>query len=147
METVRKDFVVRRVISYELAAFTLIIALIWLDELADIPHLLLGAEKTPVNWRESLFETMLITPIGAIIIYYTNILIRRMKYLEGFLPICSSCKKIKDEKDNWQPIESYIHDRTEAQFSHGLCPCCAKKLYPEIFSDSDDPKQYVPTNR
>lgn len=140
METVRKDLVVRRVITYELAAFTLIIAIIWLDEFVDIPCLLFGAEQTPVNWKEAFFETLLITPIALTIAYYTHILFRRMKYLEGFMPICSSCFKIQDKQGNWQPMESYINERTEAQFSHGLCPHCATKLYPEVFTDSDDLK-------
>ena len=147
MKTVRKNFVARRVISFELAAFILIIALIWLDELVDIPYLLLGAEQTPVNWRESLFETMLITPIAVTMAYYTHILFSRMKYLEGFMPKCPSCSKIQDEQGNWQPLESYIHDRSEARFSRGLCPHCSKNLYPELYADSDDPKKYVPTTR
>lgn len=147
METVRKDLVVRQVITYELAAFALIISIIWLDEFADIPYRLFGAEQTPVNWREALFETLLITPIAVTIAYYTHILFRRMKYLEGFMPICSSCRKIQDKEGNWQPMESYIHDRTEARFKHGLCPHCAKKLYPEVYADSEDQIQYIPTNR
>jgi len=138
MENFGKNFLARRVIQGELAAFILILTLIWLDEFADIPFLLLGAEHTPTNWRESLFETAIIIPIAATIIYYTKILFKRMKYLEGFLPICSSCKKIKDEKGEWQNIEAYIHARTEARFSHGLCPHCARKLYPEVFPDSDE---------
>jgi hypothetical protein len=140
MKTVGKDFFARRVITCELVAFTLTIALIWLDEFADVSYLLLGAEKTPVNWRESLFETLLITPIALTIIYYTKMLFSRMKYLEGFLPICSSCKKIRDEQGNWQQMESYIHDRSEARFSHGICPHCAKRLYPEVFTENDDPE-------
>jgi GAF domain-containing protein len=54
----------------------------------------------------------------------------KVKTLSGFLPICSSCKKIRDDKGYWQQIESYIRDHSEAEFSHGLCPDCAKKLYP-----------------
>lgn len=137
MPIVGKRFLARRVITYELVAFSLIIALIWLDEFADIPNLLLGAVKTSVNWREALFETLLIAPMALTIIYYTNILFCKMRYLEGFLAICSSCKKIRDEQGNWQQMESYIHDRSEARFSHGLCPHCAQKLYPEVFSESD----------
>ncbi len=58
--------------------------------------------------------------------------------LEGILPICSNCKKIRLEsadpknQDSWIQIESYISNRTEAQFSHGICPECMKKLYPEL---------------
>ena len=50
-----------------------------------------------------------------------------MHQLEGLLPICSYCKKIRDENDSWMPIEGYISTRTEATFSHGACPSCVEK--------------------
>ncbi|MBF0413517.1 MAG: GAF domain-containing protein [Desulfamplus sp.] len=50
----------------------------------------------------------------------------------GIVPICSHCKSIKDDQDNWQPIEYYLTKQTEAEFSHGLCPQCIKLLYPEF---------------
>ena len=56
-----------------------------------------------------------------------------VKTLSGMLPICSGCKKIRDDKGYWNQIEAYISDRSAAQFSHGLCPECAKKLYPELY--------------
>jgi GAF domain-containing protein len=52
--------------------------------------------------------------------------------LQGFLPICASCKKIRDDKGYWNEIERYIEQHSRAQFSHGICPDCAKKLYPGI---------------
>ncbi|MGC8658645.1 MAG: response regulator [Desulfomonilaceae bacterium] len=58
-----------------------------------------------------------------------------VKTLSGFLPICSSCKKIRNDKGYWEQIESYIRDHSEAQFTHGICPECARKLYPEFFKD------------
>jgi len=54
-----------------------------------------------------------------------------VKTLRGFLPICSSCKKIRSDQGSWQQIESYIRDHSDAEFSHGICPDCAKALYPE----------------
>jgi PAS domain S-box-containing protein len=54
-----------------------------------------------------------------------------VKQLSRFLPICSSCKKIRDDTGYWQQIEEYISDHSEAQFSHGICPDCMRKLYPE----------------
>jgi PAS domain S-box-containing protein len=57
------------------------------------------------------------------------------KVLSGFIPICANCKKTRDEDNNWVQIESYIQDRTEASFSHGICPECARKLYPELVKD------------
>ncbi len=52
-----------------------------------------------------------------------------LKILSGLLPICASCKKIRDDKGYWNKIELYIGDRSEAEFSHGICPVCAEKLY------------------
>ena len=56
----------------------------------------------------------------------------KIKILNGFLPICSNCKKIRDDKGYWNQIESYIRDHSEAEFTHGICPVCAKELYPDL---------------
>ena len=61
-----------------------------------------------------------------------------VKKLSGFLPICASCKKIRDDQGYWNQIEEYISDHSEAQFSHGICPDCARKLYPELYQDHED---------
>ena len=53
----------------------------------------------------------------------------KVKKLSGFLPICASCKRIRDDKGYWNQIESYIRDHSEIDFSHGICPECAQKLY------------------
>jgi len=58
-----------------------------------------------------------------------------IKTLYGIIPICASCKKIRDDEGAWHQIEAYISRHTEAQFSHGICQECAKKLYPEYYSD------------
>jgi PAS domain-containing protein len=57
----------------------------------------------------------------------------KIKTLRGLLPICASCKKIRDDQGYWQQIELYVRDRSEADFSHGICPECAVKLYPGIY--------------
>ena len=54
----------------------------------------------------------------------------KIKVLSGFLPTCSFCKKIRNDKGEWEQIETYIRDRSEAQFSHGICPECMEKRYP-----------------
>ncbi len=55
-----------------------------------------------------------------------------VKTLSGLLPICSSCKKIRDDKGYWNSLEAYIHKHSLARFSHGICPECTKKLYPDL---------------
>jgi GAF domain-containing protein len=58
-----------------------------------------------------------------------------VKTLRGILPVCSSCKKIRDDRGYWNQVESYIREHTEAQISHSLCPDCARKLYPSLYGD------------
>ena len=59
----------------------------------------------------------------------------KVKTLSGLLPICSSCKKIRDDKGYWNQIETYIRQRSEAEFTHSICPKCAKMLYPGLLKD------------
>ena len=60
--------------------------------------------------------------------------LNQVQLLSGLLPICASCKKIRDEHQTWQPLEGYIQGHSEAKFSHGICPDCMRKLYPEYCS-------------
>ena len=64
-----------------------------------------------------------------------------VKVLSGFLPICASCKQIRDDKGYWTQIESYIREHSEAEFSHSICPECAKKLYPDIVDETGNFKE------
>ena len=67
--------------------------------------------------------------------------LKKIKTLSGFLPICASCQKIRDDKGYWNKIEAYIEQHSEAEFSHGLCPDCLKKLYPQFYdADHTDKK-------
>ena len=59
-----------------------------------------------------------------------------LQALRGIVPICANCKSIRDAQDNWHPIEHYLIKHPEANFSHGICPKCVKKLYPEFGKDS-----------
>jgi phosphoserine phosphatase RsbU/P len=56
-----------------------------------------------------------------------------VKTLRGIVPICASCKKIRDDQGYWQQVEAYVREHTDAQFSHGICPECAAKLYPDFY--------------
>ena len=59
----------------------------------------------------------------------------KIKTLSGLLPICASCKKIRDDKGYWNQIELYVRDHTEAEFSHSICPNCAEKLYGDLIKE------------
>ncbi len=56
-----------------------------------------------------------------------------IRQLRGFLPICANCKKIRDDKGYWTQVEVYISSHSETEFSHGICPECAQRMYPELF--------------
>ncbi|UCF99989.1 MAG: hypothetical protein JSV89_10735 [Spirochaetaceae bacterium] len=65
-------------------------------------------------------------------------ILKELKILQGLLPICAHCKKIRDDQGYWQRIEQYLVNHSEAQFSHGLCPDCYEKLYPELDTEERD---------
>ena len=58
--------------------------------------------------------------------------VKRMKILSGFLPICASCKKIRNEDGTWDELEQFIDEHSQAKFSHGYCPDCEKRVLEEI---------------
>lgn len=64
--------------------------------------------------------------------------LERVKLLSGFLPICCSCKKIRDDKGYWQQIELYIMNHSEVEFSHGICEECSRELYPELHAKGSE---------
>lgn len=59
-----------------------------------------------------------------------------IKTLHGLLPICANCKNIREDEGYWTAIESYVSRRSEAVFTHSICPECARKLYPELYNDA-----------
>jgi len=70
----------------------------------------------------------------------------KVKLLSGLLPICASCKRIRDDKGYWRQIEVYIREHSEAEFSHGICPDCVTKLYPWFLQDHVPSKQRLSEN-
>lgn len=69
------------------------------------------------------------------LIYELQEALTKVKTLSGFIPICSSCKKIRDDKGFWNQLELYLIEHSEAEFSHSICPDCIKKLYPGLYHD------------
>jgi hypothetical protein len=69
----------------------------------------------------------------------TQELARRVNMLEGILPVCSFCKKIRDQQGHWHSMEQFITERSEAQFTHGFCPECGERHYGEFLKPGDGP--------
>ncbi len=64
--------------------------------------------------------------------------LKELKTLQGLLPICVGCKKIRDDRGYWKRLEQYLEEHSEAKFSHGLCPDCFAELYPELAADNEE---------
>lgn len=67
-----------------------------------------------------------------------------IKTLKSLLPICANCKKIREDDGYWEKVETYINRHTDTQFSHSICPECAKELYPDLDLDALYSSQYLP---
>jgi CheY-like chemotaxis protein len=63
----------------------------------------------------------------------------KIKQLSGLLPICARCKCIRDDQGYWNQLEKYLTSHAEVEFTHGICPNCAKVLYPEVFQGRGEP--------
>jgi len=61
-----------------------------------------------------------------------NETLSKVRTLSGLLPICASCKKIRDDKGYWQKLETFVHEHSNAEFSHSICPECMERLYPDF---------------
>ncbi|MFH0953399.1 MAG: hypothetical protein V1873_03620 [Verrucomicrobiota bacterium] len=118
----KKD-VARHVIFYELVGFGLLYGFLWLDEILDLPRRILGAPGTPINWRESLFESSLALVLAAAVVVLTRAFLKRIKYLEGFLIFCAGCKRVCSG-GRWVPVDVFVRDHADVTITHGLCPDC-----------------------
>jgi len=82
------------------------------------------ADVTPLREREAALERA---------IQERDAALAEVRTLRGLLPTCSFCKAIRNERGEWQPMEIYISEHSQAEFSHGLCAQCARRHYPDLF--------------
>jgi hypothetical protein len=112
----------RTVMWYEIAAFSLLIAMSWADELLGIPARVFGGPHHP-NLGEAWMETFVILLVAIPIVIRTKRVVARLFYLEGFLRVCAWCQKIEHDGD-WVPIGEFFRQRFDARTTHGMCPAC-----------------------
>jgi len=125
------------VILIQLSVFLLFLALTLCNEIIDVPHYAFGDKATSYSHRlgEIGIELFIFIIVLAIQILLFRKLYQRIRILEGFIPICANCKKIRNTENQWEQMESYISQHSLARFSHGVCPDCAMKLYPDLYND------------
>lgn len=122
-----------RFVYYQFAILFLLILGSFLNEAVDLPHYIFGDPPTMGVQRigEMILEAIMAVGVVILEIIFIMKLRRDIRILKGFIPICASCKKIRQVED-WQPLEKYISDHSMAMFAHAICPDCMKKLYPKI---------------
>ena len=128
-----KSTFTKEVLLFEGIGFALVVSLLWLNEALDLPHKLLGAPTTPVNWRESILESLVVGALAVGTLGWTYRALARIRYLEGYFRVCMYCKRIQ-AGDQWIPIEQYVIDHTEAVLSHSICPECKKEHHPKLLN-------------
>lgn len=125
---VTNDSIVKGIIAYEAIGFGIVIFIAWAVEIFDLPHFMFGFKATPINWPESIIETFFILLLGIFVIFETRRCLKKIKHLEGFMRVCAFCKRVRVGNE-WVPIEQYIQEHSETEFSHGLCSQCIEKHY------------------
>ena len=81
-----------------------------------------------LRWREAVFAWRRLERKNADL----EQALAEVQKLEGIIPICAACKRVRDDQGYWHQVEQYIRERSEAEFSHGLCPECTERLYPGL---------------
>ena len=121
-----RDSVAKRILVFEALGFCSAIVLLWASELFDLAHVIFYTGPTPVNWAECLMESIFVAFLGFLVWVGTQQLLARIQYLEGFLPVCRYCRKIR-VGDEWMQIEQYMEKYWQEAVSRGLCPECAER--------------------
>ena len=126
-----------RMLALTQVAIVIILLLLTLgNEILDLPHYLFHDAPTLYSQRmgEISIELIIFFIITAAQVLLLRKLYKRIRMLEGFLLICANCKKIKNREEQWEQMEKYIMEHSQAQFSHGICPECTEKLYPDFYN-------------
>ena len=131
-----KNKTLRMLTICQLAVVLLFLFLTLGNEIIDIPHYVFNDAPTSYSQRygEIIVELSIFAVIMAIQIVLFKKLYKRIRLLEGFIPICASCKKIRNAEDQWEQMEKYITEHSLARFSHSICPDCARQLYPDLYN-------------
>jgi len=120
-----------RVVVFESVGFLTVMLLIWLNELLDLPHLLLGAPSIgpSLRWEEALLESGAVFLLGVGVVAFSRWTSLRLAYLESFVVLCAWCRRVKLDEE-WVGLERFLQAH-RARTSHGVCPDCAARLQRE----------------
>jgi len=126
----KSDRFSRSVLGVIAFGFSMILLLIWLDEIFHVPQLVFGGPRES-HWRSSLLTTQVVLVVWWVVHRRTARVLARLHYLERMLRMCAWCRKIGDG-DEWVPMEQYFSTRFDTRTSHGVCPACAETMRAEF---------------
>ncbi len=124
-----------RILWYQTLGFLVIITLSWLDELISLPRLLFGGAPTAPDWHEAALESAVALAVWLSVFLITRKLLTRLYYVERFIRVCASCRRIGDG-DEWMPMEDYFAKGFDQRTSHPICLDCAKTHLDASFHDA-----------
>ena len=119
--------VLRYTLALEATGFLLIIAIIWLDEVLDLPRILLGAAATPLRPGEGLLESVLTLGVGTVVVTISYRAFRRIEYLQSLVVMCAWCRRVR-AGDEWLAVEQFLERQHNAHTTHGICESCASGI-------------------
>lgn len=124
----------KRIWMVFLGMLTIFMLLTITNEILDLPHYIFGDTPTTFPQRKGEVMSEFLTYFVVIFFsyyYFKHKIEREIRILEGFIPICANCKKIRQDID-WKTLEEYISANSLAKFNHSICPDCIRMLYPEF---------------
>lgn len=117
----------RGLVIAEAIAFGSCVAVIWLDEWLDLPHLLLGEPASPARFVEAGVESGCIAVAGTLAVLATVALLRRLRRLETYVAMCAWCREVR-VNGRWMPFEEFLLLQGDLRTTHGICERCAAGL-------------------
>ena len=122
--------IVKRPLEYvafwQFLTFSLLLALIWVDEILDFPALFYGELPSDIDWIRACVLSAGVIIVGFVTIAHTYVQQGRM--MKGIITVCSYCHNVHIHEKVWAQMEEFVSERTQAEFSHGICPACYAKL-------------------
>ncbi len=133
--------VINRLIWIEAICFALLVVFISVDDEYLIPMVVSANFPYTPKVIAGMLDSLGVILLFLLAIYIQLQVLNKIKMLEGMLSVCAHCKKIRDDKNRWSPIEEYIQERSYADFSHTICPDCGVKLYGDLYLKANGPQE------
>lgn len=121
--------VMRRIVQLEVLGFAAIIGVSWINEVWGLPNLIYGGPPPVRNYHEAFFETGWALLIMAFVLIITRTLLKEIRHLDGYMPVCHLCKSIRHTEEEWVRLEDFLRERSNVKVTHSICPRCSTQHY------------------